>query len=59
MALTLEAAEALVQQMMGRQEEVDKWLPSCYKIERIFNKSSREAKDKASVAGANWTPVDT
>jgi hypothetical protein len=39
MALTFQSAEALVQLMMGRQEEVNEWLPNCYKIERISRAS--------------------
>lgn len=43
MALTFESAEALVQLMKGRQEDVNEWLPDCYKIERIFQTSSGKA----------------
>jgi hypothetical protein len=40
MALTFQSAEALVQLIMGRREEVDEWLPNCYKIERVVKASS-------------------
>lgn len=35
MALTFQSAEAVVQMLMGKSEEVDKWLPKAYKLERI------------------------
>lgn len=35
MALTFQSAEALVQLMMGREEEVDRWLPRSYRLERV------------------------
>lgn len=35
MALTFQSAEAVVQMMMGNEEEVEKWLPKCYRVERI------------------------
>ncbi|KAH7360475.1 FAD dependent oxidoreductase superfamily protein [Rhexocercosporidium sp. MPI-PUGE-AT-0058] len=35
MALTLQSAEALVQLMMGKEKEVDEWLPKNYRIQRV------------------------
>ncbi|CAG8981487.1 hypothetical protein HYALB_00003058 [Hymenoscyphus albidus] len=36
MALTFQSAEALVQILDGKEKEVDKWLSSCYKIQRLL-----------------------
>ncbi|CAG8948963.1 hypothetical protein HYFRA_00002091 [Hymenoscyphus fraxineus] len=36
MALTFQSAEALVKILDGEEKEVDKWLPSCYKIQRLL-----------------------
>lgn len=36
MALTFQSAEALVQLLMGKEKEVEKWLPKCYRISRVF-----------------------
>jgi hypothetical protein len=35
MALTFQSAEALVQLLMGKEKEVDEWLPQCYKLSRV------------------------
>ncbi|TVY85280.1 Glycine oxidase [Lachnellula suecica] len=35
MATTFQSAEALVGLMTGKSEEVGKWLPECYRIERV------------------------
>ncbi|TVY45798.1 putative oxidoreductase [Lachnellula occidentalis] len=35
MALTFQAAEALVGLLTGREAEVEKWLPDCFKIARV------------------------
>lgn len=35
MALTVQSAEALVQLLMGKEREVDEWLPSCYRLSRV------------------------
>jgi hypothetical protein len=35
MALTFQSAEALVQLLMRKEKEVDKWLPNCYKLSRV------------------------
>lgn len=39
MALTWQSAEALVQLLLGREEEVNKWLPNAYKLSRVPNLS--------------------
>jgi hypothetical protein len=35
MALTFQSAEALVGMLTGKEKEVEKWLPNCYRIERV------------------------
>lgn len=35
MALTYQSAEALVQLLMGKDEEVEKWLPRSYRLSRV------------------------
>jgi len=46
MALTFHFAEAMVQISMGKEKEVDEWLPECYKLSRVprsnFKTSLRE-----------------
>lgn len=39
MALTFKSAEALVGLIMGREKEVDEWLPKCYKLSRVSQKN--------------------
>ncbi|KAH8801722.1 FAD dependent oxidoreductase superfamily protein [Xylogone sp. PMI_703] len=45
MGLVFEAADALVQILMGRQEEVDTWLPECYKLSRVFERTEARIDD--------------
>jgi hypothetical protein len=35
MALTFQSTEALVQLLMGNEKEVDEWLPKCYRLSRV------------------------
>lgn len=36
MGLAFKSAEALVGLVMGREKEVDEWLPKCYKLSRVL-----------------------